>query len=123
MIIKKSKIKRIFILSSQAFGQYKRQIIILAVLGFISGILEGIGVNALIPLFSFAIGNNNVAEDAISKKIAEVFTALNIDFSVEYLLVLIISLFILKAITFTIVSYIKAVIIADYEEKTRSVLL
>ncbi|MBI3291056.1 ABC transporter ATP-binding protein [Candidatus Falkowbacteria bacterium] len=123
MIIKKGKIKKIFALSSQAFGQYKRQIIILAVLGFISGILEGIGVNALIPLFSFAIGNNNVAEDVISKKIAEVFAALNIDFSVEYLLVLIISLFILKAITFTIVSYIKAVIIADYEEKTRSVLL
>ena len=59
--------KTIVSLSKQAFGHYKYQIILLTTLGFVSGILEGVGVNALIPLFSFAFGEAGQVNNLISQ--------------------------------------------------------
>ncbi len=63
-------------LSRQAFGKYKGQIVILTFLGFISGLLEGIGVNALIPLLSFIIGDDQGGNDVISQTIEIFFSIL-----------------------------------------------
>lgn len=48
-MFKDNRLITIIKLSQRAFSQYKVQIIILTVLGFLTGLLEGIGINALIP--------------------------------------------------------------------------
>ncbi|MFH1523281.1 MAG: ABC transporter ATP-binding protein [Patescibacteria group bacterium] len=121
ILLKDSRIVIILRLAQQAFGEYKLQIIILTGLGFIGGILEGIGVNALIPLFSIAMGGQGgVADDPISQFIGNAFSFLNINFSVKYLLIFISLMFIIRAVTLVIISYIKIKITAEYEEKTRN---
>jgi len=119
MSIKKNKLISIIKLSKQVYGRYKLQIIALIMFGFLGGLLEGIGVNALIPLFSF-VGGENKGNDIISQSIEKFFVYLNIDFSLKYLLVFICLLFALKAIVLILCGYIKIKITADYEEKTRS---
>jgi len=57
-VLADNRLATIIALSRQAFGKYKMQIVVLTALGFIGGLLEGIGVNALIPLFSFALGES-----------------------------------------------------------------
>ena len=52
-LIKIERYIRAFRLAKKAFGNYKKQIVALLGLGFLGGLLEGIGVNAIIPLFSF----------------------------------------------------------------------
>lgn len=118
--IKESRIIKIIKLSRQAYGGYKWQIIILTVLGFFSGILEGIGANALIPLFSFFIEGGDQGSDPISKFLKSGFAYFNIDFSLKQILIFICLLFIFKAIVLIICSYISIRISTDYEEKTKS---
>lgn len=116
-------IKRIFStirLFQRGYGEYKRQIIILTVLGFFSGLLEGIGVNAIIPLFSFVSENNNRSSDFISRTIENFFNFFHLDFNLHYLLIFISILFILKAIMLVIFNYINVKITSHYEQKTRS---
>ena len=120
MIIKTNKLLSAFKLSKQAFGEYKLQIIWLIILGFITGALEGVGINAAIPLISFATKENLGEIDIISKAIKNVFASLNIDFSVKYLIIFICLLFIFKAIALIFCNYIRIKISAIYEEQTRN---
>jgi ATP-binding cassette subfamily B protein len=113
-----NRLTTIIQLARQAFGHYKLQIVALAVLGFLTGILEGVGVNAIIPLFSVIIGGQG-ANDAISQFIARFFSFLNISLSVKYLLIFVVALFIARAFALIITNYIKIKITADYEERTR----
>lgn len=123
MNIRNNRIFTIIKLSKQAFGKYKLQIIVLTVLGFVSGLLEGIGINALIPLFSFAAGDGKGGDDIISQTIERFFLYFNINFSLKYLLIFICLLFVFKAIVLVLCNYIKVRITADYEEQTRNDLL
>lgn len=120
--IKDNRIRTIIRLSRQAFGRYKLQIIILTILGFLGGLLEGIGINALIPLFSFVVGNGEGGDDIISQSIEKVFLYFNVTFSLKYLLIFICLLFVFKAVVLLFFSYIRTKITADYEEQTRSEL-
>lgn len=121
--INENRIKSILRLSKRAFSRYRRQIITLTVLGFVGGILEGIGVNALIPLFSFALGDGQGGTDFISQVIKSLFGSLKISFSVPYLLAFIILLFVAKAFIAVYLNYIKIKITNDYAETTRKSLL
>lgn len=118
--LKDNRISAIIRLSQRAFGRYKWQIVTLTALGFLSGILEGIGVNALIPLFSFVVGEGGDATDFITKNIQALFGHFDIAFSLRYLLIFIVALFVLKAIVVLIFNYIRIKIDTDYEETTRN---
>lgn len=117
------KLKLIIRLSKQAFGAYKLQIIILIVLGFVNGLLGGVGINAIIPLFSFIINGEAEEKDIISQYIEKFFSLLDINFTLKYLLIFIIFLFILKAAILVLSSYISIRITSGYKEKTRINLL
>ncbi|MCK5211069.1 ABC transporter ATP-binding protein, partial [Candidatus Parcubacteria bacterium] len=119
----KERIKKIIRLLNQAFGIYKLQIIVLIALGFIGGILEGIGINALIPMLSFVTGDSGNEFDFITQIIRKFFDALNIDFSLKFLLIFICTLFILKAIVLLVFNYVKIKIATDYERNFRVKLL
>lgn len=103
----------------QAFSRYKLQIIALAIFGFIAGLLEGLGVNALIPLFSFALGDSQGPTDLISRQIAKFFALFDFELSVPLLVGFITTVFVLKAVFSLLLEYLKLRIITDYEEKTR----
>ncbi len=124
MLLKKElkRLFQIYQLSKQAFGGYKPQVFVLTLLGFISGILGGVGINAVIPLFSFFAGQKSEATDFVSTYIEKLFLFLNVDFTLKYLLIFIVFLFILKAIVLVIFSYINVRITSGYEERTRSKL-
>ena len=97
MTFRENQIFRFFGLLRRAFGQYKRQIAVIAALNFLSGILEGVGINAVIPLFSFI--NGRVGEiDAISRAIESFFRYFGFQYSVRTVLIFIIVLFLAKAV-------------------------
>ena len=120
-IAKENRIITILKLSNLAFGEYKLQIFVLTVLGFLSGLLGAISINALIPLFSF-VTKQGKGDDFISQTIERAFLFFGIDFRIKYLLVFVCLLFILQAFAMVIFSYISSKITLGYEEKTKSKL-
>lgn len=116
------KILQLIKLSHQAFGRYKWHIVVLTCLGFLGGVLGGIGINAIIPLFSSFAGESSKELDAISRYIEKFFLFFNIDFALKYLLILIVLLFVFKALISILFSYIRMRIALDYEEQTRNKL-
>ena len=116
------KLKDFFALFIRAFGAYKSHIVVLTFLGFVSGLLGGIGINTLIPFFSFIVDSEADISDPISKFIQQGFLFLGVDFSLKFLLAFIVLVFTVKAVILVIFSYITVRITAEYEEKTRSSL-
>src|SRR3989338_9633767 len=109
-------------LGRRAYGPYKRQILILTVLGFVGGILEGIGINAVIPLLTFVLGLHNPATDMLSLAIQGFFTWIHVPLVPKFLLTFIVVLFIGKALVSLGLSYIQIGITTEYERSTRSTL-
>lgn len=118
---KGNKISAVLILFRQAFGQYKRQIAGMAALSFLSGILEGIGINAVIPIFSLVAGGDS--GDVISRTIKSFFSYVHLSYTVKSLLIFMVLLFIFKAVALFITQYLSVRIKADYEKNTRAKLL
>ncbi|MDP3994128.1 MAG: ABC transporter ATP-binding protein [bacterium] len=102
-----------------AFGKYKWRILFLTILGFVSGLVEGIGVNALIPLFSFAFEGGQTGQDFISRQLEKLFAIFGVSFAVNSLLIFIILLFIFKALFTLLVNYLQTRIVSDYQIRTR----
>lgn len=96
------------------FNRYRWHIAALVVLGFLSAILEGIGINAAIPLVSFFTGGGNTPTDVITHAIKSLFDFLHIPFSFRYLLGFILGLFILRAVSMVVFGYVRGWIGADF---------
>lgn len=94
----------------------------MAILNFLSGTLEGIGITAIIPLFSF-IGGGGQATDSISLAIADFFKYLHLPYSAKPLLLFMVVLFFAKAVFLLISQQVTMKIIADFEKKKRNELL
>ena len=100
------------------FGGYKLQIVILVVLGFLSGILGGLGIGVVIPLFSFAVKGGMLGSDFISQIISRTFVFFGIEPTLNVFLILISSLFIVKAVVLVVFGWVTARISSDYEQHT-----
>ncbi len=98
----------------RTFKKYKWHIIALVVFGILSALLEGIGINAVIPLVSFFTGGNSGPTDFITHAIQTLFAFFHIPFSFRYLLGFILGLFILRAVSMVIFGYIRGWIGADF---------
>ncbi|MFA6279119.1 MAG: ABC transporter ATP-binding protein [Candidatus Paceibacterota bacterium] len=96
------------------FKKYRWHIAALVAFGIISALLEGIGINAAIPLISFFMGASNGATDFITQTIQSLFGFIHIPFSFRYLLGFILGLFILRAISVVVFGYIRGWISADF---------
>ncbi len=112
-----------FGLFKRTFSQYKWQIASMAILSFLSGILEGVGINTIIPLFSFVDSSQAKATDIVSTTVEKSFLYFNLSYTMKSLLIFIVLLFIVKAVSLFITQYTAVKITADYEKKTRSELL
>jgi ABC-type multidrug transport system fused ATPase/permease subunit len=93
---------------NSTFRGYRRHFVILFSLGIFSAILDGISINAIVPLLSFLFGGGGAPDDTISRAIHSVFTFLGISFQFQNLLIFMGILFVFRAIALTIFSYIRA---------------
>jgi len=118
-----SRLLAISRLARRAYGPYKKNILVLTVLGFLGGILEGIGINAIIPLLSLVLGLHDAATDLLSRVIEQFFAFMHIPFFPRYLLAFIVILFIAKSAVSLLLSYIQIRIASEYERETRAKLL
>jgi len=109
-------------LARKAYAPYKFQILMLTGLGFLGGILEGIGINAVIPLLSSVLGLHDAATDTLSVYIKDFFAFIHVPFFPRYLLAFIVILFIAKAAITLWISYIQLTITSEYERATRAKL-
>ena len=117
------KIYKASIIFKQAFWQYKWQILATTILGFISGILGGLGVGMLIPLFSFITQQNGSdAPNTLHHFISQIFSFFHLGYNLPLILALMLTLFTLKAILVVLVSYINETIAARYVRDTGSAL-
>lgn len=110
----KKRLQYIFKLFKQMSVRYKPQIAVLIILGFLSGLLEGIGIGIIIPLFSFLLGNGSLGGDIITRFISGVFGFLGLEFKLVPLLFFMFFLFVFKAIASLAFGYIRTRIIIDY---------
>lgn len=116
-------VRSIIKLFPRAFRGYSLRIIILALLGFFAGLLEGIGVTALIPLFHFFDKSGRQPTDFISGAIAKIFEFMHLPFTLPAILLLMVFLFILKFATTIFNTYNSTRIQTGYERKTMDQLL
>lgn len=103
----------------RAFRQYEWQIAGMAILSFFSGILEGIGISAIIPLFAFVDSSQPKSVDIISRAIEKLFLFFNLNYALKTLIIFIVALFIAKAIILFCTNQITAKITCRYERNTR----
>lgn len=103
----------------RAFKTYKYRIAGLIAMGFLGGLFEGIGINTIIPLFSFVVKTGEKTSDTISKITEKIFIFLHVPYELKYLLILIAFLFISKAIMTFLTNYTTDKIRTDYVKKTR----
>src|SRR3989344_8687110 len=98
----------------RVFGRYRWHVAALALFGFLSALLEGIGINAAIPLVSFFMGASSPATDFVTRSIQGLFEFLHLPFSFRYLLGFILGLFVLRAVSVVVFGYIRGWIGADF---------
>lgn len=96
------------------FGTYRLQIIILVVLGIVSATLDGIGINAMIPLISFFTNASSGPTDFISRALQALFAFLHVPFTFRFLLGFILGLFMIRAVTVALFGYVRGRISADF---------
>src|SRR3990167_3454315 len=122
MTLLNNKVINFFKIFYRAYWGYKKQILILTALGFLSSLLEGIGINVAIPIFSFLSGTGSQANDFISKVIKNFFGFFHINYSLKYLFIFVCFLLIFRVLVLLLSNYIKIKIAAVYQEKTRGKL-
>lgn len=97
-----------------AFKKYRWHVTVLVGLGFLSAIIEGIGINAVVPLVTFFTGGTGTPADPISQAIHGFFTFLGIPFLFRYLLFFIVVLFFFRAVFMIVFGYIRGWVTADF---------
>jgi ABC-type multidrug transport system fused ATPase/permease subunit len=117
------RFRAVLSLARRAYAPYKLQIFALTGLGLVSGILEGIGINVLIPLLTFVLETPDEATDAISNTVRTLFHAAGIDFAPKFLLIFVVLLFLIRSVVLLFLYYTQIRIMTDYEADTRSRLL
>lgn len=108
---------------NMVFKGYRKNIAVIVVLGFFSGFLDSIGINILIPIFSFFTNNQLVGDDSISKFIFKIFSYLPFEYNLKSLLILVALLFLFRAVILLFSSYVSTKIRLDYRNSAVNNLL
>jgi ABC-type multidrug transport system fused ATPase/permease subunit len=117
------RIRGVIQIFPRAYRGYFSSIVIITVLGFLTGLLQGIGVNALIPLFSFFDPGGRPPTDLISRSMEHLFAFVRIPFTLPTILLFIVFVFIIQFIGVVWYSYLVSRIQAGYESKVKGRLV
>lgn len=116
------KIRHALKLAYTAFRHYKYKFGTLVLLGFAAGLFGSVGIGAVIPLFSFATGQNIAGTDFISQLLEKIFNIFYIPYNLTFLLLFMVLLFAGKAIVTFLANYLNAKTTTEYERDTREEL-
>src|SRR3989344_3754505 len=117
------KIHRVFVVFKRAYWQYRWRILVTTLLGFVSSLLGGLGISMLIPLFALVTQKDNTAtSDTFHHIVSQIFSLLHLNYNLPILLILIVSLFISKAIITILTVHIGDRISARYNRDISSAL-
>lgn len=116
-----ARVRGLALLFGETFRPYRLHLAILTGLGFLGGFFEGIGINALIPLFGFIVGEA-AADNIFTDIIRRAFDVLGISFTLTYLLLFMVALFLLKAAFLFASRYVQIAITTNYERSARAEL-
>lgn len=105
------------------YRPYTKELILLVVLGFLGALLDGIGINMLIPFLSFLMGEGAGPLDTVTRVTAGAFAFLNIPFKFQNVLVLMAVLFTGRAAALALFSYLRAQISVRFTKRESSALL
>ena len=122
MIINIDKLSSAAGLIKTAFWGYRFKFFWMLALGFAAGVFGGIGIGAIVPLFSFVTNEKNAELDFISKIIESVFSFAHIEYNLFFLLAFVVIVFILKALVIYLSFHINQKTSSDYEKNVRSEL-
>lgn len=100
-----------------AFKEYRNKLILTAGLGLLSGFLGGIGISAVIPLFSILVKQDIPGTNGIVRGIEYIFSIFHIPLILPALMTFIVLLFVLKGLIRFYTDYVTERTIADLEEK------
>ena len=112
-----SNIVKVGSLFREAFSEQKWRIAILVSLSFLSGILGGIGITAIIPLFSFIEQGQPGGGGKALHFFQELFSFLGVPYTLSYLIALIVILFTAKAVLLFIINYLSADTVMEFEKR------
>ena len=104
------------------YGPYRWQIFALAAFGFLSGILESLGVSMVIPLFSHVSNQPLLESNQITKFFDAFFSFLNIEPRLRFLIPLIIIFFLLRACALYAFEFLRMRLTVNYERDARKSL-
>ncbi len=110
-------------LFKRAFWPQRYRVVLMAVLGFLGGLMGGIGIGSIVPLFSLAVHTPMASTDIITHGITTLFAFLHLEFRLRTLLIAVAALFAVKALFVYFANYITVKITSDYERSTRRDLL
>jgi ABC-type multidrug transport system fused ATPase/permease subunit len=106
------------------FRGYYRHLTVLTVFGIVAALLDGIGINALVPLLSFLFGDSSTLSDNfITTTLRSFFAMLHIPFTFRYLLIFIGGLFLLRALTLAAFTYVRARVSTSFMYRETSGLM
>ncbi|MFC1775261.1 ABC transporter ATP-binding protein [Patescibacteria group bacterium] len=107
----------------KTFSRYRLHLVLLTILGILGAVLEGIGISAVIPLFSFILGDGGVPIDPVSSLIKQFFDFVGVPFTIRFLLIFMAVLFLGRAVALIIFTYIRARIAASFTFREISQML
>src|SRR3989344_471467 len=113
------KFWNLFKLLNKGFGAYRKQIAAMAFFSAFSSLLDGVGINSIIPLFSLIDNQQASASDLVSRILQRFFAYAHLPYTVSYFLGFIAFLFVLKAVMSLAGQYIVARTAANYEKNKR----
>lgn len=116
-------LSEVFRILNESFRGFRKKLFFLALLGFFGGLLESIGINILIPVFSFFTKSSIPAGDFISRNIIKYLSYLPFEHDLIFLLSLTIGLFLFRAFVFVIFTYISYMTMIDYKNRSVKNLL
>ncbi len=118
------KVSRVLSAYWRAFGAYTPQIILISILSIVSSLFEGLGITAIIPIFSFVGGGGvtGLPTDTISKFIAASYHFVGVPYTFRNLLIGIAIIFVLRIVFIFGIQFISGQIAFGYERDTRRAL-
>src|SRR3989338_9746252 len=117
-----SKTYKALVTLKYAFWKYKFQFLIMTGLGFFGGMLGGLGIGMLIPLFAFVTEQDGPGASTFHHFVSKTFEFFHLGYNLPLILGLMVALFIAKAGVVILVSYINEVIDARYVRDNSSML-